>query len=102
MKETRTGQNVKRKIDLDAPLKPEQQARLQSLKGRKQIDYSDIPPVRDANWAHPGALSADNKQQVTLRLDSDVLAYFRGTGKRYQTRINQVLRAYMDAHAKPR
>ncbi|WP_414649568.1 BrnA antitoxin family protein, partial [Dyella sp.] len=27
---------------------------------------------------------------------------FRGTGKRYQTRINQVLRAYMNAHSKPR
>lgn len=33
-----------------------------------------------------------------LRLDADVLNYFRHTGKRYKTRINSVLRAYMHAH----
>jgi uncharacterized protein (DUF4415 family) len=38
------------------------------------------------------------KAQITLRLDPDVLAWYKQQGKGYQTRINAVLRAYMDAH----
>ncbi|BBD80760.1 hypothetical protein ALSL_2134 [Aerosticca soli] len=65
-----------------------------------EIDFSDIPPSpADAEWTRPGIpFSTENKRQVTLRLDADVLDYFRRTGTRYQTRINQVLRAYMQAH----
>ena len=76
----------------------ETKARLAAIKD-EDIDFSDIPasPV-DAEWTRPGALIPDTKQQVTLRLDRDVLDYFRHTGKRYQTRINSVLRAYMLAH----
>ena len=40
------------------------------------------------------------KQQVTVRLDSDVLAWLKDQGRGYQTRINAILRAYYDAHAK--
>jgi uncharacterized protein (DUF4415 family) len=40
------------------------------------------------------------KELVTLRLDRDVLDWFRKAGKRYQTRINAVLRAYKDAHSR--
>jgi uncharacterized protein (DUF4415 family) len=42
----------------------------------------------------------ENKQQVTLRVDADVLEFFKKTGKRYQSRINAVLREYMKAHRK--
>jgi uncharacterized protein (DUF4415 family) len=38
------------------------------------------------------------KKQVTLRLDPEIIAYFRGQGPGYQTRINQVLRSYVEAH----
>ena len=66
-----------------------------------EIDFSDIPrSPSDAEWTRPGIpFSAENKRQITLRLDADVLDYFRHTGTRYQTRINQVLRTYMQAHA---
>ncbi len=37
---------------------------------------------------------------MTMKLDSDVLDWFRGNGKGYQTRINAVLRRYMEAHKK--
>jgi len=69
-----------------------------------EIDFSDIPPSpRDAVWYQPGIpFSAENKRQITLRLDADVLEFFKQTGKRYQTRINGVLRAYMQAHAPKR
>jgi uncharacterized protein (DUF4415 family) len=65
-----------------------------------KIDYSDIPPATGAmRWTRPGDLvPAENKQQVTLRLDSDVLSFFKETGKRYQSRINAALREYMKAH----
>jgi uncharacterized protein (DUF4415 family) len=66
-----------------------------------QIDYSDISPSTSAiQWTRPGALVAsENKQQVTLRLDADVLNFFKTTGKRYQSRINAALREYMKAHS---
>jgi uncharacterized protein (DUF4415 family) len=66
-----------------------------------QIDYSDISPSTSAiQWTRPGALvSSENKQQVTLRLDADVLNFFKTTGKRYQSRINAALREYMKAHS---
>ena len=68
-------------------------------KADEDIDYSDLPPQRDVVWTRPGALvPPESKQQVTLRLDADVLAFFRKTGARYQSRINAVLREYMSAH----
>ncbi|WP_348267555.1 BrnA antitoxin family protein [Edaphobacter paludis] len=67
-----------------------------------EIDYSDIPRQTEAvQWTRPGALvPSENKQQVTLRLDADVLTFFKGTGKRYQSRINAALREYVQAHRK--
>jgi uncharacterized protein (DUF4415 family) len=43
-------------------------------------------------------LPRENKQQITLRVDVDVLSFFKGTGKRYQSRINAALREYVNAH----
>jgi len=37
------------------------------------------------------------KKQITLRIDADVIDFFQHTGRRYQTRINAVLRSYVDA-----
>ena len=55
--------------------------------------------ARRLRSTRPGALiPAENKQQVTLRLDADVLDFFKETGKRYQSRINAALREYMAAH----
>ncbi len=63
------------------------------------IDYSDIPKhTSKVKWTRPGALvSAENKQQITLRLDAEVLTFFKKTGERYQSRINAVLREYVRA-----
>jgi uncharacterized protein (DUF4415 family) len=67
-----------------------------------EIDYSDIPKQRGVvQWTRPGSLiPTENKQQVTLRLDADVLSFFKETGKRYQSRINAALREYVKAHRK--
>ena len=67
-----------------------------------EIDYSDIPRQTGVvQWTRPDALvPSENKQQITLRLDADVLKFFRDTGRRYQSRINAALREYIDAHRK--
>ena len=79
-----------------------QRARLKEVKSMPDtaIDYSDMPKqTGTVQWTRPGALvPAENKQQVTLRLDADVLDFFKETGKRYQSRINAALREYMAAH----
>jgi uncharacterized protein (DUF4415 family) len=53
--------------------------------------------MKDADWINNVKLVKPTKQQVTLRIDRDVLEYFRSTGKGWQSRINNVLRAYMEA-----
>lgn len=57
-------------------------------------------PVRaSSEWAS-GVVFAQKeaKLAVSLRLDADVLRFFRNFGSGYQTRINEVLRVFMDAH----
>jgi uncharacterized protein (DUF4415 family) len=95
---------VKLKLDVKNPAKmtAAQRRRLENLASLPdvRIDYSDIPKqVREVTWSRPGALIAgENKQQITLRLDADVLEFFKNTGARYQSRINAVLREYVRAH----
>ena len=62
----------------------------------REIDYSEIPRL-DANFFREAILWPGRKQQVTLRLDPDVLSFFRKQGKGYQTTINAVLRTYVAA-----
>ena len=67
----------------------------------EDIDYSDIPPLPSGGWRRVSELvPAENKQQITLRLDADVIEFFRRTGRRYQSRINAALREYVNAHKK--
>ena len=98
---TKESSIVKRTLDLKNPptLSAEQKARLEALAlmPDEQIDYSDAPSYPEAVWRKTATDSPEVKQQITLRLDADVLAYFKGTGKRYQSRINAVLRAYVEA-----
>ncbi len=67
----------------------------------EDIDYSDIPPLPRTGWRRVSELvPAENKQQITLRLDVDVIEFFRATGRRYQSRINAALREYINANKK--
>jgi uncharacterized protein (DUF4415 family) len=71
--------------------------------GDRDIDTSDIPnQAGKEGWYSPVARAEESKAQVTLRIDSAVLAYFRDQGPGYQTRINAVLKQYMNAHLAPR
>jgi uncharacterized protein (DUF4415 family) len=60
----------------------------------------DAAPV-DTDWTKARLVLPPGKENVTLRVDRDVLAWFRGTGKGFHTRMNAVLRAYMEAHRHP-
>lgn len=66
------------------------------------IDLSDSPEITPELFAKAvvrrGLKPVSRKSQLTLRLDSDVLTWFKSQGRGYQTRINTLLRAYMDAH----
>jgi uncharacterized protein (DUF4415 family) len=96
---------VRYRLDPDNPptlTAEEQQAwkELQEMRD-EDIDYSDIPPLPRTGWRRVSDLvPAENKQQITLRLDADVIEFFRGTGRRYQSRINAALRDYVDAQKK--
>ena len=55
-----------------------------------------------ADWANARVVWPRGKSPVTLRLDNDVLEWFRQRGRGYQTRINAVLRAFIEAKTDPR
>ncbi len=71
-------------------------SRLNKIKDEK-IDYSDIAELDEAFFKN-AEVRMPAKQSVTIRLDSDVLTWFKEQGKGYQSRINKLLRVYMDAH----
>ncbi|AWK90332.1 BrnA antitoxin family protein [Azospirillum thermophilum] len=57
----------------------------------------DAAPLADDTWFKTArVVEPVNKQAVSIRLDRDVLEWFRGNSDRYQTKINNVLRAYME------
>jgi uncharacterized protein (DUF4415 family) len=67
-----------------------------------EIDISDIPEISPRQFARAvvrrGLKPMPAKTQLTIRVDRDVLAWFRKQGHGYHTRINTLLRAYMEAH----
>ncbi|WP_417513710.1 BrnA antitoxin family protein [Marinobacter sp.] len=62
----------------------------------KAIDTSDITELDD-DFFEKAELRVPAKQPVTLRIDEDVLVWFKAQGKGYQTRINKLLRQYMES-----
>ena len=60
----------------------------------EDIDLSDCPEITPEMFAK----AVVQRVLVTLRIDNDVLEWFKSQGQGYQTQINQLLRAYMEAH----
>lgn len=63
----------------------------------EQIDTSDIAELDDA-FFKKAKLHLPSKKPITIRVDDDVLEWFKSQGKGYQTRINQLMRRYMETH----
>jgi uncharacterized protein (DUF4415 family) len=85
-------------------LTPGQREELKSLAARHDdaIDTSDAPELLGWSGAKPGLFYRPVKQQLTLRLDADVVAWFKShttSGEGYQTRINRALREYVQGKA---
>lgn len=84
-------------------LTPVQQAELEALAALPddQIDTKAMPEVRDWSGAQRGLFFRPIKKQLTLRIDADVIAWFKShtpNGDGYQTSINRALREYVEQH----
>ena len=66
----------------------------------KDIDYTDIPELDEEFWENAVIEYPKKKKPVTIRLDVDILEWFKSLGKGYQTKINAILRSYYEAHKK--
>lgn len=73
--------------------------RIDAIK-EEDIDYSDIPALDESFFANVSIQLplSKRKQSVTLRLDSEILDWFKKQGKGYQTKINAILKSYFNAH----
>ena len=79
-------------------LTAEKRNQLKRLASRpdREIDLSDIPEIQELPPdAVIGRFYRPRKASVTIRLDADVLAWLKGSGGGYQTRINEYLRRLM-------
>jgi uncharacterized protein (DUF4415 family) len=68
-----------------------------------QIDTSDIPEMTEEDWNKPhwvGLMYRPGKKSVTIRLDKDMVAWFKKQGTGWQTKMNWVLRLYFASHRK--
>lgn len=89
--------NVKRTTPSPLTAKQRHEVAALALMPDAKIDYSDIPPLKARFWKNAvrNPFYRPIKQQLTVRLDADVVAWLREQGKGYQTRINVLLRAAM-------
>jgi uncharacterized protein (DUF4415 family) len=84
----KSGKNTKKRSRTDWK-------RIDSLRD-EDIDFSDIPE-QGADFFAQAIIWPGPKKQITLRVDPDVLTFFRKQGKGYQSTINAVLRKYVEA-----
>jgi uncharacterized protein (DUF4415 family) len=67
--------------------------------------HEDAPEAQSPGedfWKHARVVTPPGKISVHLRLDSDIVDWFKAAGKGHLTRMNAVLRAYVDAHRRQR
>lgn len=67
-----------------------------------EIDFSDIPETTDEFWENAVLMYPGDwdKPKVTIRLDAEVIEYFKSQGRDWPTRMNEVLRTYVEAMRK--
>jgi uncharacterized protein (DUF4415 family) len=62
----------------------------------------DWAEFKDLDWSDAVLVMPPKKKAISIRVDEDVLDYFKSQGDGYQRRINAVLRSYMQQKAKPK
>ncbi len=75
-------------------------AELKGRRGATRPDAPDGPELGDTFWAHADIVEPRTKTSVHLRVDAEVLDFFKRQGKGHLTRMNAVLKAYVKAHSK--
>lgn len=82
------------------PLTPKLQAEIDALASRpeSEIDTAEMPPIEDWSKAVRGALFRPIKRPLSMRIDADIIDWFQRQGSGYQTRMNAVLREYVERH----
>lgn len=80
----------------------ERDIRTIAAKRDEEIDFSDAPPVLDWSGAEIGKFYRPRKKPVTMRLDSDIIAWLKADGPGYQTKANWLLRHAMLHFSKER
>lgn len=65
----------------------------------EDIDYSDIPKLDKSFWKKARLVMPEPKDRLTIRVDHDVVEWLKKKGSGYQTRINAILRTYMEAQS---
>jgi uncharacterized protein (DUF4415 family) len=97
---------IVRKTLADIKVTPAMKRHLKELASRpdSEIDFSDIPELTEEFWKNAirSPFYRPVKKQVTVRLDSDVIAWLRTKGAGYQTRMNALLRSAMLKEASTR
>lgn len=63
------------------------------IEATSPLELRNLP---DSFWQGARVVTPVTKEAISIRLDSDVVAFFRESGPRYQSRINAVLRSYVD------
>ncbi len=92
---------VRKDIDEIQPMSKERAKKLEAMSD-EEIDYSDIPPLNEDFFKRAKLVKRKPRtEQISIRIDTDVLAWFRqqAKGRGYQTLINDVLRTYVQHHS---
>ena len=89
------------KISLEDAIRRRDEGRTDWERLRRE-EEADLEPERDPDeggfdWSRAQVTMPRPKEAISVRLDADVLSFFRSGGRGYQTRINAVLRSYMKA-----
>lgn len=66
----------------------------------EDIDVSDIPELDESFWDNAELFEPETKERISIRIDQEVLNYFRERGPGYQTRMNAVLKSFVEVQRK--
>ena len=90
------GRTVRVRLEDLPPISEERLREIEAIRD-EDIDFSDIPELTEEDFARGVWKPGYGKKQLTVRFDTDVVEFFKKGGRGYQTRMNAVLRAYMNA-----
>lgn len=68
----------------------------------EEIDYTVIPETDEAFWKDANVVFPVKKVHLSMRIDEDIVNWFKQFGRGYQTRMNAVLRSYIQTVTRPR